>query len=60
MKRAVIALTAVALIFSLTGCGKKSDEEKLQDAAKSAQTDAAKKADTAKKDASKALNKLTK
>jgi len=55
MRLLLILAMAVGVMFTVPGCREKTNEEKLKDAAKSVQKDAA----AAKKDAKKKLDDLT-
>lgn len=66
MRKLFTMMMLGAAVFAFTGCGEKTTEEKIDDAATEmkkdadgAATDLEKAAEAAKEDASKALDKLT-
>lgn len=56
MKKFLMMLAAVSMLFAFSGCKEKSASEKLGDSLKEMSKDAGKAADKASKDASKALD----
>ncbi len=55
MKKFLMMLAAVSMLFAFTGCKEKSASEKLGDSVKKVSKDAEKAAKQAEKDASKAM-----